>query len=87
MVAEEKKGPVVAEERTGTIGDLTEETTESAPEEKYNEQTFDGYQDIQQANSRTTQEEELEAMRVAWQQNRVGSHGVDEMKIGVYGTE
>jgi thiazole synthase len=82
----------VAEERTGTTkkGDFTtEEPTESAPKEvvEYSEQTFDGYQDIQQANSRTTREEELEAMRAARQQNRVGSPGgaIDETKIGVHG--
>jgi hypothetical protein len=85
MVAEEgKKGPTVAEDMTGTNGDFPEEPTETAPKEEYSEQTFDGYQDIQQANSRTTREEELEAMRAARQQNRVGSHAVDESKIGVY---
>lgn len=48
----------------------------------YNEQTFDGYQDIQQANSRASREEELEAMRAARRQNRLDTDAIDETKIG-----
>lgn len=59
-----------------------EETETQSSTEEYSEQTFDGYQDIQQANSRTTREEELEAMRAARRQNRLDSDEIDESKIG-----
>lgn len=49
----------------------------------YSETTFDGYQDIQQANSRTTRQQELEAMRAARRQNRLGGDdNIDMSKIG-----
>ena len=58
------------------------ESPDDQANEQYSEQTFDGYQDIQQANSRTTREEELEAMRAARRQNRRDTDEIDETKIG-----
>jgi glycine/D-amino acid oxidase-like deaminating enzyme len=49
--------------------------------EEYNEQTFDGYTAIQQANARGSRQEELEAMRAAREQNRFLDN-VDESQIG-----
>lgn len=49
----------------------------------YDETTFDGYQTIQQANSRGSREEELEAMRAARMANRVKASQIDQSKIGV----
>jgi hypothetical protein len=48
----------------------------------YGEKTYDGYQDIQQANARNTRAEELEIMRVARRKNRVGFEKIDPSKIG-----
>lgn len=42
---------------------------------------FDGYQEIQTANSRGSREEELEAMRIARQRNRLGQTGIDQSKL------
>jgi glycine/D-amino acid oxidase-like deaminating enzyme len=59
----------------------------SASDEKstangYNETTYDGYQEIQQANSRKTRTEELNAMREARRINRLGQDEIDISKIG-----
>jgi hypothetical protein len=43
----------------------------------YTEDTFDGYQTIQQANSRESRTEELDAMREARRMNRVGMTDLD----------
>ena len=80
MVVKEKTGAA----KTGLNRDSMEEQMTETPKEDYNEQTFDGYQVIQQANSRTTREEELEAMRRARQQNRLGSDKINESKIGAH---
>jgi glycine oxidase len=48
----------------------------------YNEKTYDGYQDIQALNSRTTREEELLVMREARRRNRMGQTSIDSSKIG-----
>ena len=51
--------------------------------ENYSEQTFDGYTTIQQANSRSSRQEELEAMKDVRRKNRFGGADmVDESKIG-----
>lgn len=51
--------------------------------ENFNEQTFDGYTTIQQANSRSSRQEELEAMKEVRRKNRFGGADmVDESKIG-----
>ena len=47
---------------------------------------FDGYQDIQSANSRGSRDDELEAMRNARIKNRLGQE-IDHSKIGVYGVD
>ncbi|CAB9509663.1 protein ThiO/ThiG [Seminavis robusta] len=52
-----------------------------AANEEYSEKTFDGYQDIIEANSANTREEELEAMRRARQSNRLGQSGIDDSKL------
>jgi hypothetical protein len=82
MVQEKKLTGATTNGAGSTTNGGVEEQVE-APAEDYTEQTFDGYQDIQQANSRTTREEELEAMRAARRQNRIGTDGIDESKIGV----
>jgi len=46
-------------------------TVQNEPDET----TFDGYQDIQNANQRSSREEELKAMKEARQQNRIKSEG------------
>lgn len=61
---------------------VSSSTPQDASEEDYNEQTYDGYTEIEQANSRGTREEELEAMRVARRQNRF-LEDVDTNQIGV----
>lgn len=43
----------------------------SNSEEEYNEQTFDGYTAIEDANSRDNREQELQVMREARRQNRI----------------
>jgi hypothetical protein len=48
-----------------------------------NETTYDGYQAIQQANSRSSREEELEAMKTARIANRAKASDIDESRIGV----
>lgn len=50
---------------------------------EYNEKTYDGYQDIIQANSSTSREEELEAMREARRKNRLeqGSANSEESLV------
>jgi glycine oxidase len=48
----------------------------------YNETTYDGYQEIQQANSRKTRTEELNAMREARRLNRLGQDEIDISRIG-----
>jgi glycine oxidase len=51
--------------------------------EQYNEETFDGYTTIQQANSRSSREEELDVMKEARRKNRFGGSGeIDLSKIG-----
>ena len=80
MVRETKAGGLT------TNGSNVEEEHENKTQEGRTdsiEETFDGYQDIQQANSRSTREEELEAMRAARRQNRIGTDEIDESKIGV----
>ncbi|GKY92777.1 hypothetical protein MPSEU_000247500 [Mayamaea pseudoterrestris] len=50
----------------------------TAPIKQYNEQMFDGYQDIQQSNKNDDRRSELQSMREAMRRNRVGSKGIDE---------
>jgi len=60
-----------------------QEEEEEEEDSNYNEQTFDGYTVIQNANSRGSREEELRAMRNARRQNRLEE--TEENKIGVFG--
>mmetsp|Transcript_3688 Transcript_3688/g.7052 ORF Transcript_3688/g.7052 Transcript_3688/m.7052 type:complete len:822 (-) Transcript_3688:971-3436(-) len=48
-----------------------------------NETTYDGYQAIQQANSRGSRIEELEAMKSARLENRAKASDINESRIGV----
>ena len=82
---------MVAESKLRTNGHVPEESPQEPPlmdsapngeSKEYSEKTYDGYQDIQQANARGTREEELEAMRAARRQNRMGSDEIDPSKIG-----
>jgi thiazole synthase len=72
---------------SGINGSATQEaplaSSTQTPDDSYNECTLDGYTTIQDANSRSSRQEELRAMRQARQQNRVGQSGVDESKVGV----
>jgi len=64
-------------------GMKTVSPTSQFVEEQYNEQTFDGYTTIQQANARSSRQEELDAMKESRRKNRFGgSDQVDESKIG-----
>jgi glycine oxidase len=65
-------------ERVESIADSEAKPSTST----YNERTYDGYQDIQQANSRATREEELQAMREARQLNRQDPSTINPDKIG-----
>lgn len=66
--------------------EFTESPTTSYLKEKepanYSETTYDGYQDIQEANSRQSRVEELNAMREARRLNRLGQDEIDYSKIG-----
>jgi glycine/D-amino acid oxidase-like deaminating enzyme len=56
--------------------------TATTPDEgQYSETTYDGYQDIVKANSAASRDAELEAMRKARQQNRLGQKGIDESEL------
>jgi hypothetical protein len=55
----------------------------NAEEYEHGEKTFDGYTDIQEANSRADRQAELEAMREARRKNRLGGGSIDASKIGV----
>lgn len=52
-----------------------------AESEEYSEKTYDGYQAIIDANSGTGRQDQLDAMRKARQQNRIGHESVDESKL------
>jgi len=56
---------------------------EPASTSTYDEKTFDGYQTIQDANSRASREEELKLMKQARMANRVKVSQIDESLIGV----
>ena len=49
---------------------------------EYSETTYDGYQDIQQANSRPARTQELEQMRASRMKNRLGFDTIDSSSIG-----
>jgi thiazole synthase len=55
--------------------------TATATDGQYSETTYDGYQDIVKANSSASRDAELEAMRKARQQNRLGQKGIDESEL------
>ena len=61
---------------TGTGGKGQNDSSSSSSDD-YNERTYDGYQDIIGANGSSTndRDEELKAMRMARQQNRLGQGG------------
>lgn len=80
MIANEKK------ERTGAPTADAETSGQTRPPINgetgdYTEDTFDGYQTIQEANSRSSREEELEAMREARRKNRIGMTDIDTSKV------
>ena len=55
----------------------------AASDDEYETTTFDGYQTIQNANSRYSRSEELEVMKKSRNMNRVDSSNIDEAVIGV----
>ena len=63
--------------------EANEEAVSQQPSSDYDETTYDGYQTIQKANSRSSRDEELQAMKVARMANRVKASQIDESKIGV----
>jgi glycine oxidase len=77
-----------------SIGKTTETTKESpattapaspaaaADDDEYSGSMYDGYQAIEQANSRQTRDEELDAMREARKRNRLDLSAIDEAQIG-----
>jgi hypothetical protein len=60
-----------------------EEDAQPASLNNYDEKTFDGYQTIQNANSRESRDEELKLMREARIANRKKGSEIDPTKIGV----
>jgi hypothetical protein len=58
------------------------EPSPASPSATYSERTYDGYQDIQQANARPTRQEELSAMREARRKNRQDPSTIDANQIG-----
>ena len=70
-----KNGTATAEESPDANG-----SSEGSGDD-YNESTFDGYTAIQSANSRSSREEELKAMRESRIKNRIGQSSVDESRI------
>jgi thiazole synthase len=89
QIENEKKAnaTATATPKGGINGSATQEAPATSstqiPADSYNERTLDGYTTIQDANSRSSRQEELRAMRQARQQNRLGQSGVDESKVGV----
>jgi glycine/D-amino acid oxidase-like deaminating enzyme len=59
---------------------------EPVDETDYSEKTYDGYQEILGANSRSSRYEELEAMRIARIKNRMGQSSIDISNIGAQRT-
>ena len=88
-IANEKKAAAGKIETKKEANGIVDETTvlgspsiESSPAaDGYNESTLDGYTTIQNANSRASREDELQAMREARMKNRLGQSGVDESKL------
>ena len=75
-INKEKVGPSCTDEAEA-------KPTGGAKDESYNEQTYDGYQAIQDANAGKSRDEELRSMRKARMSNRLGQSDIDESKIGV----
>jgi hypothetical protein len=86
MTNDDVESPTSTSTTTIPVVPATAATTTkvSTSSSSYDETTFDGYQDIQQANSRTSREDELLAMKVARQQNRMGQDQIDPNKIGLF---
>jgi glycine/D-amino acid oxidase-like deaminating enzyme len=70
--------------RTDTPAAVSQKKLSPEPNnnDKYSETTYDGYQVIQAANSRSSRDEELKAMRVARKKNRAGQETIDLATIG-----
>lgn len=61
---------------------LTNNTNKDGDSKNYSDKTYDGYEAIQEANSRLSREEELQAMRKAMKRNRLDQEEIDESSIG-----
>ncbi|KAL7575130.1 hypothetical protein ACA910_000496 [Epithemia clementina (nom. ined.)] len=72
----------IADSNDGTGKDENNESSSA-----YNESTFDGYTVIQQANSRSSRDEELQAMREARRQNRREETDMEQVGIADWGNE
>lgn len=82
MVAKQKRDAATSNSSTSTAAGHLRQSVQETEEEGYSEKTYDGYTAIEDANSRNSREEELEAMRAARRKNRLNS-SVDSSKIGV----
>jgi hypothetical protein len=84
LEAKKKIGKAVLSRTESQVSKVNESSTGSLESNtNYDEQTYDGYQDIQQANSRASRDEELKLMREARKQNRLGQSGIDDTTIGL----
>ena len=66
---------------SGQVPEDTKANKSNVARDDYNEQTLDGYTVIQEANSRSSRQDELLAMREARRKNRMGQSGVDMSKL------
>ena len=78
LKTEQSSGKSIEED----VSSLTTSVNGSSAASQYNEKTYDGYTDIQQANTRQTRQGELEVMRAARQRNRLGMSKISEDDIG-----
>ena len=70
------------EESSSIVSKLLESTVDGSSShvsEESNETTFDGYTDIQQANSSTSRDDELDKMREMRMKNRIKSSDLDDL--------
>jgi hypothetical protein len=68
--------------KTAAIGTKPAISGDSSDADEPDETTYDGYQAIQQSNSREYRQDELDVMREARRKNRMGQTEIDYSKIG-----
>lgn len=82
LIAAKKQQETPPVEATNVLNAEPASNGKYEPDAEYNEQTYDGYTDIQQANSRDSRQEELEAMRAVRRRNRASASEIDISDIG-----